>query len=101
MRSGREIARAASAAIGELPAAEGEDNGVVRFWRSQNRRAEAQAAAREIEHLLATNDVSPEEVCVIVEEAQREGRLMAAALEERSVPLGSRAGRVLPASGGP
>ena len=87
LRSGREIARAASAAIGELPAGEGEDHGVVRFWRSQNRRAEAQAAAREIEHLLATNDVSPEEVCVIVEEAQREGRLMAAALEERSVPF--------------
>src|ERR671911_2410539 len=87
LRSGREIARAASAAIGERPAADGEEHGVVRFWRSQNRRAEAQAAAREIEHLLATDDVRPEEVCVIVEEAQREGRLVAAALEERSVPF--------------
>jgi superfamily I DNA/RNA helicase/RecB family exonuclease len=87
LRSGREIAHAASAAIGERPAADGEEHGVVRFWRSQNRRAEAQAAAREIEHLLATDDVRPEEVCVIVEEAQREGRLVAAALEERSVPF--------------
>ena len=86
-RGGGELARAAAAVAGEEPGPAGEPAGIVRFWRSRNRGAEAQAAAREIEHLLATEDVRPEEVCVIVEEAQREGRLVAAALEERSVPF--------------
>jgi DNA helicase II / ATP-dependent DNA helicase PcrA len=85
LRNGREIARAAAAAAGVEPAAADRD-AVVRFWRSRNRRAEAQAAAREIEHLIAIEEVRPEQVCVIVGAAQREGRLVAAALEERSVP---------------
>src|SRR5918994_1336440 len=72
LRSGAAIVRAATAA--------------VRFWRSRNRRAEAQAAAREIEQLIAIEEVRPEQVCVIVGAPQREGRLVAAALEERSVP---------------
>ncbi len=88
LRGGPEVERAAGAAAGARGSAEnGRDAGVVRFWRSRNRRAEAQAAAREIEHLLATEEVLPEEVCVITPAAQREGRLVAAALEERSVPF--------------
>jgi len=88
LRGGPEIARAAAAAAGSEPEPEaGEASGVVRFWRSRNRRAEAEAAAREIEHLLATEEVRPEQVCVIVEAAEREGRLVAAALDERSVPF--------------
>ncbi len=50
-------------------------------------RAEAQAAAREIEHLLAAGEVRPEAVCVIVGSGWREARLVAAALEERTVPF--------------
>jgi DNA helicase-2/ATP-dependent DNA helicase PcrA len=50
-------------------------------------RAEAQAAAREIEHLLAAGDVRPEAVCVIVGSGWREARLVAAALEERTIPF--------------
>ncbi|MGH2989822.1 MAG: ATP-dependent helicase [Solirubrobacterales bacterium] len=86
-RGGGEIALSAAAVAGEEPGPAGEGDAIVRFWRSRNRGAEAQAAAREIEHLLATEEVRPEQVCVIVEEAQREGRLVAAALEERSVPF--------------
>jgi DNA helicase II / ATP-dependent DNA helicase PcrA len=59
----------------------------VRFWRCTSERAEAQAAAREIEHLLAAGEVRPEGVCVIVGSGWREARLVAAALEERSVPF--------------
>jgi DNA helicase-2/ATP-dependent DNA helicase PcrA len=63
------------------------DPGVVRFWRCTGERAQAQAAAREIEHLLAAGEVTPEAICVIVAAGWREARLVAAALEERSVPF--------------
>ncbi len=59
---------------------------VVRFWRCENDRAQAQAVAREVEHLIAAGEVRPERVCVIAGSGWREGRLVAAALEERSVP---------------
>jgi DNA helicase II / ATP-dependent DNA helicase PcrA len=59
----------------------------VRFWRCSGERAQAQAAAREIEHLLAAGEVLPEGVCVIVGSGWREARLVAAALEERRVPF--------------
>jgi DNA helicase-2/ATP-dependent DNA helicase PcrA len=61
--------------------------GVMRFWRCSGERAQAQAAAREIEHLLAAGEVRPEAVCVIVGSGWREARLVAAALEERRVPF--------------
>jgi DNA helicase-2/ATP-dependent DNA helicase PcrA len=61
--------------------------GAIRFWRAANDRAQAQAVAREIEHLLAAGQVEPERVCVIAGSGWREARLVAAALEERSVPL--------------
>jgi DNA helicase-2/ATP-dependent DNA helicase PcrA len=63
------------------------DPASVRFWRCENDRAQAQAAAREIEHLLAAGEVHPEQICVIAGSGWREARLAAAALEERSVPL--------------
>jgi DNA helicase-2/ATP-dependent DNA helicase PcrA len=59
----------------------------IRFWRCENDRAQAQAVAREIEHLLAAGEVRPERICVIAGSGWREGRLVAAALEERSVPF--------------
>ena len=64
-----------------------EASGGVRFWRCSGERAQAQAAAREIEHLLAAGEVRPEAVCVIVGSGWREARLVAAALEERRVPF--------------
>jgi DNA helicase II / ATP-dependent DNA helicase PcrA len=61
--------------------------GVTRFWACENDRAQAQAVAREIEHLLAAGEVPAERICVIAGSGWREGRLVAAALEERSVPF--------------
>ena len=58
----------------------------VRFWRCANDRAQAQAVAREVEHLLAGGAARPEAICIVAGGGWREGRLAAAALEERSVP---------------
>ncbi len=77
--------RAAVAPLGPDPAP-GED---VRLWRCANERAEAQATAREIERALAGGECQPEQICVITASAGREGRLVTAALEERSVPFRS------------
>jgi DNA helicase II / ATP-dependent DNA helicase PcrA len=93
LRFGRRIASAADAIAGRK--SEGADDtsgtdadpGIVRFWHASGERAQAQAAAREIEHLLAAGEVGPERVCVIVASGWREGRLVAAALEERGVPF--------------
>ena len=63
--------------------------GEVRFWRCANERAQAQAAAREIEQLLGSGSCAPADVCVLVGSSSRESRLVAAALEERSVPFRS------------
>ena len=63
------------------------DPDAVRFWRCENDRAQAQAVAREVEHLLAAGEARAEQVCVIAGSGWREVRLVAAALEERSVPL--------------
>ena len=95
LRFGPEVAQAAGAVAaiaGDERPGTGEEQGddgasVVRFWRSTTERAEAQAAAREIEHLLAAGEVPPEAVCVIVGSGWREARLVAAALEERAVPF--------------
>ncbi len=97
LRFGPSIARAAAAiaalpqdaaaGAGGEPTAEDAEEARVRFWRCSGERAQAQAAAREIEHLLAAGEVRPEAVCVIVGSGWREARLVAAALEERRVPF--------------
>jgi DNA helicase-2/ATP-dependent DNA helicase PcrA len=57
----------------------------VRFWKCTNERAQAQAVAREVEHLLA-GGTKPEEICVLVDDPARGGPV-AAAMEERGVPF--------------
>ena len=64
----------------------------VRFWRCANERAEAQAVAREIEHLLASGESAPGDICILTGASARESRLVAAALEERNVPFRSSTG---------
>ncbi len=59
----------------------------VRFWRCANERAQAQAVAREIEHLLAAGKCRPADLCVIAGSSGHESRLIAAALEERNLPF--------------
>jgi DNA helicase-2/ATP-dependent DNA helicase PcrA len=95
-RSGDPIATAAAAMLDPLvPRGDAEDAdaprvgepGVVRFWRARGERAQAQAVAREVEHLLAAGEVRPESVCVVAAGGWREARLVAAGLEERSVPF--------------
>jgi Superfamily I DNA and RNA helicases len=58
----------------------------VRFWRCTNERAQAQAVAREAEHLVA-GGTPPEAICVVVGEPGRQGGAVAAAMEERGIPF--------------
>jgi DNA helicase-2/ATP-dependent DNA helicase PcrA len=58
----------------------------VRFWRCGNERAQAQAVAREVEHLVSAG-ASPEAICVLVAEPPRQGGAVAAAMEERGIPF--------------
>ena len=57
----------------------------VRFWRCGNERAQAQAVAREAEHLIAQG-TAPEAICVLVE-GEAQGGPVAAAMEERGIPF--------------
>jgi DNA helicase II / ATP-dependent DNA helicase PcrA len=57
----------------------------ARFWRCSNERAQAQAVAREAEHLLA-GGTAPEGICVLVDDPARGGPV-AAAMEERGIPF--------------
>ncbi len=58
----------------------------VRFWRCRNERAQAQAVAREAEHLVASG-TPPESICVLFGDPAREGGAVAAAMEERGIPF--------------
>jgi superfamily I DNA/RNA helicase/RecB family exonuclease len=58
----------------------------VRFWKCANERAQSQAVAREVEHLLAAG-ADPEKICVLVAEPGRQGGAVAAAMEERGIPF--------------
>jgi DNA helicase-2/ATP-dependent DNA helicase PcrA len=58
----------------------------LRGWRCVNERAQAQAVAREIEHLLGAAAVA-EEICVVFEDPARDGGTVAAAMEERGIPF--------------
>jgi DNA helicase-2/ATP-dependent DNA helicase PcrA len=57
----------------------------TKFWRCTNERAQAQAVAREAEHLLA-GGIKPEEICVLIDDPARGGPV-AAAMEERGIPF--------------
>ncbi len=91
-RGGQDVADASLAVLAaipdrlEKPNAASESALPVRFWRSRNERAQAQAVAREVEHVLA-GGVDPEQVCVVVESPSRHGSAVAAAMEERSIPF--------------
>jgi DNA helicase-2/ATP-dependent DNA helicase PcrA len=56
------------------------------FWRCANERAQAQAAARGVEHLIAAG-TAPEEICVLVADTAQAGGAVAAAMEERGIPF--------------
>jgi superfamily I DNA/RNA helicase/RecB family exonuclease len=56
------------------------------FWRCTNERAQAQATARAVEHLVAAG-TAPEEICVLVADPAQQGGAVAAAMEERGIPF--------------
>jgi DNA helicase-2/ATP-dependent DNA helicase PcrA len=56
------------------------------FWRCANERAQAQATARAVEHLIAAG-TPPEEICVLVADPAKGGGAVAAAMEERGIPF--------------
>jgi superfamily I DNA/RNA helicase/RecB family exonuclease len=58
----------------------------IRHWCCTNERAQAQAVAREAEHLLS-DGVAPEAICVLVDDPVAAGGAVAAAMEERGVPF--------------
>jgi superfamily I DNA/RNA helicase/RecB family exonuclease len=58
----------------------------VRFWKCATERAQAQAVAREAEHLIAQG-IDPEAICVLVDDPSERGGTVAAAMEERGVPF--------------
>jgi DNA helicase II / ATP-dependent DNA helicase PcrA len=56
----------------------------LRFWKCANERAQAQATAREVEHLLA-GGTAADDICVLLADPPREGGAVAAAMEERGI----------------
>jgi DNA helicase-2/ATP-dependent DNA helicase PcrA len=58
----------------------------VRFWRCTNERAQAQAVACDVEHLLV-DGTSPEAICILLDDLAADGGAVAAAMEERGVPF--------------
>jgi superfamily I DNA/RNA helicase/RecB family exonuclease len=58
----------------------------VRLWRCANERAQAQAIAREAEHLIAAG-TPPEGICVLIDDPAARGGAIAAAMEERGIPF--------------
>jgi len=56
------------------------------FWSCTNERAQAQATARAVEHLVAAG-TAPEEICVLVADPAQGGGAVAAAMEERGIPF--------------
>ncbi len=56
------------------------------FWRCGNERAQAQAVAREVEHLVAAGTAA-EEICVLFADPAKQGGAVAAAMEERGIPF--------------
>ena len=88
LRHGERIARATQALRGADRDADATSRGsVLRLWRCRDERAQAQAVAREVEHLIAAGAVAPDRICVVAGAGWREARMVAAAFEERGVPF--------------
>ena len=56
------------------------------FWRCANERAQAQAVARAVEHLVAAGTAA-DEICVLVADPAKQAGAVAAAMEERGIPF--------------
>ncbi|HMC49401.1 MAG TPA: ATP-dependent DNA helicase [Solirubrobacterales bacterium] len=58
----------------------------VRYWRCSNERAQAQAVAREVEHLLGEGTAAGA-ICVLIDDPAASGGPVSAAMEERGIPF--------------
>jgi DNA helicase II / ATP-dependent DNA helicase PcrA len=86
LRHGERIARATLALSGAPVDPETISPGsILRLWRCRDERAQAQAVAREVEHVIAAGAVAPDRICVVAGGGWREARMVAAAFEERGV----------------
>ncbi len=56
------------------------------FWSCANERAQAQAVARQAEHLIAAG-ATPESICILLADPTRDGGAVTAAMEERGIPF--------------
>ena len=97
-RSRAQVLRAAQAVVGEAtapqPGSSARADGTVQFWRCASERAQAQAAAAEVERLLR-DGAAPGEVAVLVRSVRQEGHAIGAALDERAVPYRLTGGAAL------
>jgi DNA helicase-2/ATP-dependent DNA helicase PcrA len=62
----------------------GDGGGTIRFWRCSTAQAEAQAVAREVEHLISEG-ATPDSVAIVIGDPNRDGLPVQAALAERGV----------------
>ncbi|MCB0858535.1 MAG: ATP-dependent helicase, partial [Solirubrobacterales bacterium] len=90
---------AARAVLGGGPLPEGAweargDEGSVRYWRPASPRAEAQAAAREVELQIASG-TPPEELAIAVPDVNSQGVSIVGALAERGIPARPGGGAAL------
>ena len=72
----------------------GEGGCEIRYWRSETAQAEAQGVAREIEHLVAEG-TAPDSIAVAVSDPDRDGQLVASAIEDRGVATAVTGGSAL------
>ncbi|MBU3691766.1 MAG: ATP-dependent helicase, partial [Solirubrobacterales bacterium] len=89
-RLGADQIAAARAVLGplddpEAPWVPGDGGGTIRFWRCSTPQAEAQAVAREVEHLISEGS-TPDSVAIVIGDPNRDGLPVQAALTERGVP---------------
>jgi len=56
------------------------------FWSCTNERAQAQATARAVEHLVA-GGTAPEQICILLADPAQDGGAVSAAMEERGIPF--------------
>jgi DNA helicase-2/ATP-dependent DNA helicase PcrA len=85
VRCAGRLIEAAAVLTGTPLASTTDSAGEIAFWRCQNRRAQAQAVAADIERLLARERVLPGEVVVLFPDGTDDGQAVATALEERAI----------------
>jgi DNA helicase-2/ATP-dependent DNA helicase PcrA len=85
LRCAHSLRQAANVLVGGVAAGACSSGGDVCFWRCENRRAQAQAVAADIERLVTRENLDPGQVAVLVPDGSEHGQAVATALEERAI----------------